>query len=186
MIPYDPIEVVWSGEKLMARPIGWNVDIESDHINPEEAEDIFITKYELACPNCGSRCEFTFDSEQIWCKECESKTENPSFDVNKIDIDGSFDKDDIKELIDTCDGDDTDDMADTSVDEDTSNQEDSPGELFDSLEKSILNSEILLEPDEEDELEVKKSKKNTKKKTKKTKRKKKSKAKKKKTTKDNK
>lgn len=169
MIPYDLLEVTWNEEVLMARPIGWNVDIESDSINPEEAEGVFVTKYELVCPNCGERCEFLFDSENIICDNCESQTSNPLreeiVDLNDEDMGNE----DIENLIEEVNK-----IIDDSEKEDknTSDQDiKSPEELFDDLEKSISNSEILLEPEEEDKIKVEETKKKTKKKTKKTKKK---------------
>lgn len=182
-IPYDLIEVSWGDEILRARPIEWNKDLTSEDINPEEAEDVYATAYELVCPSCGGRCDFSRLDKLISCDDCGSTTVNPLHaegDVDDVDIEEEPEEEpdgvleDIglenieKDLENSIKGSkgskDSKDSKDSKKEykKETKQRSDQPTieELLDNLTASISNTEVPLEdPDEEVEAEVEKTKK---------------------------
>jgi hypothetical protein len=195
-VPYDLLDVEWGEETLRARPVKWNIDITtSETLNPEEADDVYITEYELSCPSCGCLCRFKILDETIRC-DCGSETINPMFAYNPT-LDEENENLDISdeavkaftEIVMALEEDEEDEDEEN---EDEENEEDedlkrnieeakkdlakekptSPRDVLNDLEASIANTEIALEdPDEDDKKvveEAKLSAKKTKKKSKKT------------------
>lgn len=174
-IPYDLLDVIWGDEILRARPIKWNKDLTADDVDPEEIDDVYVTMYELACPNCGGRCNFSIFDTKIMCEGCGSITTNPveKQDAEKNDEDGNEEDNVDDELID--DENLIEDIEKAKEDLVKSNKPQTPEDILDNLTASITNTEILLDPDEDDMKEVEESKKSTKSKTSKKKPKKKAK-----------
>jgi len=171
-IPYDLLDVAWGEEILRARPIAWNQDLTAEDVDPEEIEDVLVTSYELVCPNCGGRCEFTVADQTINCEDCGSSTDNPAWDGSK-----NIENEDIP--LNPTEGP-PEDIPDDIVEDIEKAKETlkdpakSPENILDSLTESIQNTEITLEePDEEDKKAVEEIKKSAKKKIKKKSQKKK-------------
>jgi len=66
--PFELLEITWGGEKLACRPVDWDSD-------PNESEFAVPTRYETACPKCGSRVEFNPMTQFVACETCNSSTQ---------------------------------------------------------------------------------------------------------------
>jgi hypothetical protein len=81
--PFSLIPVSWNNEELMARPVSWDND-------PNTDETAVAIQYEITCPSCGCMVQFNAELEEIMCGECDSTANNPIFvsddDLASLDV----------------------------------------------------------------------------------------------------